>query len=156
MGIFLKTEKVKKEWTDYNGHMNVAYYTQIYDTSSEIFLKKFKMDESASKIEKRTTFSVEAYTIYNQEVKFGDEIDVKLLFLDRDKKRLLYKLAIFNRKEKYLSSTSEILNLYVDLKSRKVAEFEDGKKKIMDDYIRNNSSKFDTEKLILINKLKKI
>ena len=86
MGIFLKTEKVKKEWTDYNGHMNVAYYTQIYDTSSEIFLRKFKMDESASKIEKKTTFSVEAHTVYNQEGKFGDEIDVKLLFLDHDKK----------------------------------------------------------------------
>jgi len=155
MGIFLKTEKVRKEWTDYNGHMNVAYYTQIYDTSSEVFLKIFKMDESASKIEKKTTFSVEAHTIYNQEVKFGDEIDVQLLFLDHDKKRLLYKLGIFHKKEQYLSSTSEILNLYVDLSTRKVAEFEPEKVKIMDEYIRNNSPKFDTEKIILANKLKK-
>ena len=38
----------------------------------------------ASKIEKKTTFSVEAHTIYNQEIKFGDEVDVQLLFLDHD------------------------------------------------------------------------
>ena len=155
MSIFLKTEKVKKEWTDYNGHMNVAYYTHIFDTSSEIFLRKFKMDEIASKSEKKTTFSVESHTIYNREVRSGDEVDIELLFLDHDKKRLLYKLAIYNRKEKYLSSTSEILNLYVDLHLRKVAEFEPEKIKLMDDFKKNNSSKFNTEKLVLINKLKK-
>ena len=40
--MILKTEKVKKEWTDYNGHMNVAYYVLIFDESAEILLNKFK------------------------------------------------------------------------------------------------------------------
>ena len=43
MSIFLKTEKVKKEWTDYNGHLNVAYYVHIFDIASDIMLEKFKM-----------------------------------------------------------------------------------------------------------------
>ena len=153
--MILKTEKIIKEWTDYNGHMNVAYYTHIFDMSSEIFLKEFKMDEVASKSEKKTTFSVEAHTIYNREVRSGDEVDIELLFLDHDKKRLLYKLAIFNKKEKYLSSTSEILNLYVDLNLRKATEFEQEKMKIMDDYIKNNFFKFNSDELILTGKLKK-
>ena len=31
MNIHLKTEKIIKEWTDYNGHMNLAYYIHIFD-----------------------------------------------------------------------------------------------------------------------------
>ena len=31
MSIFLTKQKIKKEWTDYNGHMNVAYYVLIFD-----------------------------------------------------------------------------------------------------------------------------
>ena len=26
MSVFLTKQKIKKEWTDYNSHMNVAYY----------------------------------------------------------------------------------------------------------------------------------
>ena len=52
MSIFLKTEKVKKEWTDYNGHMNVAYYILIFDIASDIMLDKFKMGGEAAKKDK--------------------------------------------------------------------------------------------------------
>ncbi len=30
--IILPEQKVLKEWLDYNGHMNVAYYILIFDT----------------------------------------------------------------------------------------------------------------------------
>ena len=40
--MFLKSEKVKNEWTDYNGHMNVAYYILIFDQhGSEVLLTNF-------------------------------------------------------------------------------------------------------------------
>ena len=47
--MYLKTEKIKKEWTDYNGHMNVAYYIHIFDIASDIMLDKFKMGGKAAK-----------------------------------------------------------------------------------------------------------
>ena len=47
------------------------------------------------------------------------------------------------------------MSLYIDLNRRKVAEFEPKKIKIMDDFIKTNSSKFNTEKLVLLDKLKK-
>ena len=31
MSINLKSQKIIKEWTDYNNHMNVAYYNLIFD-----------------------------------------------------------------------------------------------------------------------------
>ena len=44
MSIFLTKQKIKKEWTDYNGHMNVAYYVLIFDQyGSEELMTLFKI-----------------------------------------------------------------------------------------------------------------
>ena len=42
MTLHISTEKIKKEWTDYNGHMNVAYYVLIFDlNAAELLMNKF-------------------------------------------------------------------------------------------------------------------
>ena len=101
MSIYLKTGRVKSEWTDYNGHMNLAFYIHLFDSSWEVLLEKFNIGENSAKIEKRTTFAVESHTTYDKELKVGDEVDLNLLFLDRDKKRLVYKLEMKHKQEKY-------------------------------------------------------
>ena len=132
MSIYLKTGKVIPEWTDYNGHMNLAFYIHLFDSAWEVMLEKFNIGEKSAKFEKRTTFAVESHTTYDMEVKVGDEVDLSLLFLDIDKKRLVYKLEMMHKKEKYLASTTEVCSLYVDLNTRKVAEFEDEKREIIE------------------------
>ena len=88
-------------------------------------------------------------------LKEGDEVDLNLIYFDHDKKRLQYKFEMIHKNKKYLASTIEILALYVDLEQRKVAEFEDEKTKIMDDFILKNRSKFTGNNLIFSDKLKK-
>ena len=108
MSIYLKTGKVLPEWTDYNGHMNLAFYIHLFDSSWEVLLEKFNIGENSAKNEKRTTFAVESHTTYDMEVKVGDEVDMNLIFFDFDKKRLVYKLEMIHNKEKYLASTTEV------------------------------------------------
>ena len=156
MSIFLKSQKIIKDWIDYNGHMNVAYYVLIFDQyGSEVLMTLFKMGEESAKNTKKSTMVVESHITYNQEVQEGDEVEVNLIFCDHDKKRILYKLEMVHSEKKYVASTIEVLSLYVDLNQRKVAEFEDEKVKIMDQYIKENSSKFNSENLKFSNKLKK-
>ena len=155
MSMILKTEKVIKEWTDYNGHMNLSYYILIFDNAAEVMLTKFKMGGDSAQNDKKSTFAVETHTTYDQEVKLGEEVDVHLTYLDHDKKRIHYRVSMFHKEKKYLAATTEVLSLYIDLNRRKVAEFETEKIKIMDDFIKTNSSKFNTEKLFILNKLKK-
>ena len=51
MSIFLTKQKIIKDWTDYNGHMNVAYYVLIFDQlGSEVLLTKFNMGEHSAKL----------------------------------------------------------------------------------------------------------
>ena len=136
--------------------MNVAYYVLIFDLfGAEILMNRFHMGEESAKTSKKSTMVVESHITYNQEVKEGDEVDVNLLFFDHDKKRLQYKLEMIHKEKKFLVSTIETLSLYVDLNQRKVAEFEDEKVKMMDQYIQENSSNFNSENLKFSGKLKK-
>ena len=153
--MLLTTQKIIKEWTDYNGHMNLSYYILVFDVGAEVILSKFKMGEQSAKAEKRSTMVVETHTTYNQEVKEGDEVDVFLSHFDHDKKRLHYKLEMYEKGKNVLSSTTEVLSLYIDLNLRKVTEFEDEKTKIMDEFINQNKSNFKSNNLHFSSKLKK-
>jgi len=154
--MFLKTEKVIKEWTDYNGHLNVAFYVHIFDIAADVMLDSFKMGGVSAKKDKKTTFVAEMYTAYKQEVRLGEEVETHLTYVEHDKKRIHYRLSMFHKEKKYLAATNEVLSLYVDLEKRKVIEFDPDRITFMDDCIKKNSDTFNIEKLIFLNKLKKI
>ena len=155
MSVLLTTKKIIKEWTDYNGHMNLSYYILVFDIGAEVILSKFKMGEHSAKTTKKSTMVVETHTTYNQEVKESDEVDVFISYFDHDNKRLLYKLEMYDKIKNTLSATTEILALYIDLNIRKVTEFEHEKIKIMDDFILTNKKNFNKEGLKFLNKIKK-
>lgn len=155
MSIHIANQIIKKEWTDYNNHMNMAYYVLVFDQIWEIILEKFKMGEQSAKTTNMSTMVVETHTTYNNEVKEGDEVEINLIFLDHDKKRLHFKMEMIEKSSKKLAATLEMLSLYVDLNQRKVAEFEQEKVKLMDDFINLNKSNFKNNDLVITGKLKK-
>ena len=155
MSVLLKTTKIINEWTDYNNHMNLSYYILVFDKAAEKMLSNFKMGEEAAINTKRSTMVVETHTTYNNEVKEGEEVDIYLSYCDHDKKRLHYKLEMYEKSKNVLSSTTEVLALYINLELRKVAEFEKEKIQIMNNFIEENKSKFKIDNLQFSNKLKK-
>ena len=155
MSVYLKTQKIIKEWVDYNNHLNMAYYILIFDQALEVMLEKFKMGADSAKNNYRSTMVVETNTKYIREVKEGDEVDIVLTFFDHDKKRLHLKLEIIEKETKKISATIEWLSLYVNLETRKVTEFENEKIEIMHDFINQNKNNFDNDNLKFSSKLKK-
>ena len=155
MSFHITNQIIKKEWTDYNKHMNVAYYVLVFDESWEVMLQKFKMGEDSAKNTGMSTMVVETYITYNNEVKEGEEVEVFLTYFDHDKKRLHYKLEMIEKSSKKLSATIELLSLYVDLKKRKVSEFEEEKINLMQSFINVNGKKFNKDDLKFLSKLKK-
>ena len=156
MPINLSTQKILKDWIDYNNHMNVSYYLLIFDKyGADILNDVFKMGEHSAKTTGKSTMIVESHITYNQEIQVNDQVEVNLLYFDHDKKRLQYKMEMVHKEKKYLASTIEVLALYVDLNTRKVSEFESDKIQIMDDYIKTNKQKFDDTNLKFSSKLKK-
>ena len=155
MSVHVSNEIIKSEWTDYNKHLNMAYYVLIFDKAWEVILEKFKMGEHSAKTSGMSTMVVETNTTYDSEVKEGDEVEIVLTFFDHDKKRLHFRLEMIEKKSKKLSSTIEMLSLHVDLNKRKVAEFDQQRTKIMDSFISENNAKFKNENLKFTGKLKK-
>ena len=155
MSFHITNQIIKKEWTDYNKHMNVAYYVLVFDESWEVMLQKFKMGEDSAKTTGMSTMVVETYITYDNEVKEGEEVEVFLTYFDHDKKRLHYKLEMIEKSSKKLSATIELLSLYVDLKKRKVSEFEEEKINLMQSFINANGKKFNKDHLKFLSKLKK-
>ena len=155
MSVHVSNVTIKSEWTDYNKHLNMAYYVLVFDQAWEILLEKFKMGETSAKTSGMSTMVVETNTTYDSEVKEGEEVEVTLTYFDHDKKRLHYKLEMIEKKSKKLSSTIEMLSLHVDLNKRKVAEFDEERTKLMDNFINENKAKFKSDNLKFTSKLKK-
>ena len=155
MSVHISDQTIKKEWIDYNNHMNMAYYVLVFDEVWEIILQKFKMGEISAKTSNMSTMVVETHTTYNSEVKLGDKVEINLTFFDHDKKRLHYKMEMIEKSSKKLSATLEMISLYIDLNHRKVAEFEQEKIEIMDEFIATNKKKFKVNNLVFAGKLKK-
>ena len=105
MSIHIANQIIKKEWTDYNNHMNMAYYVLVFDQIWEIILEKFKMGEQSAKTTNMSTMVVETHTTYNNEVKEGDEVEINLTFLDHDKKRLHFKMEMIEKSSKKIAAT---------------------------------------------------
>ena len=155
MSFHIANQIIKKEWTDYNNHMNMAYYVLVFDQIWEVILEKFKMGEQSAKTTNMSTMVVETHTTYNNEVKEGDEVEINLTFFDHDKKRLHFKMEMIEKSSEKLSATVVMLSLYIDLNKRKVVEFEDEKIKLMDDFMNLNKSIFKGNDLVITGKLKK-
>ena len=156
MSVFLSSQKIIKDWIDYNNHMNVSYYLLIFDKFGADTLNGiFKMGEHSAKTTGKSTMIVESNITYNQELKIDDEVDINLIYFDHDKKRLQYKMEMIHKEKKYLASTIEVLALYVDLNTRKVSEFETEKVNLMDAYIKKNQADFNNTDLKFSSKLKK-
>ena len=155
MSVYLSSQKVIKDWIDYNDHMNVAFYILIFDKyGSDTLNDLFLMGEDSAKETKKSTMIVESFITYNRELILNDEVDINCTYFNHDDKRLHYKMEIIHKEKKYLASTIEILALYVDLDKRKVADFEEEKIKIMDKFIKENKLKFDTDDLKFSSKIR--
>ena len=156
MSVYLSSQKVIKDWIDYNDHMNVSYYLLMFDKYGADTLNNiFQMGEHSAKTTKKSTMIVESHITYNRELRLNDEVDINCIYFNHDDKRLHYKMEMIHKEKKYLASTIEILALYVDLKKRKVSNFENEKIELMDAFIKKNKSNFDKEDLKFSSKLKK-
>ena len=114
MSIYLSSQKIIKEWIDYNNHMNVSYYLLIFDKYGADTLNNiFKMGEHSAKTTGKSTMIVESNITYNQELKVNDEVDINLIYFDHDKKRLQYKMEMIHKEKKYLRVTQELSLIHI-------------------------------------------
>jgi acyl-CoA thioester hydrolase len=114
--VISPTMKVLPEWIDYNDHLNVAYYTLIFDRSADTAVDILNLGEAYRRDENKTLVTAEAHITYVRELKLGAEVRATFRLLDADAKSLHVYQELYHA-DGWLSATQESILLHVDLAS---------------------------------------
>jgi acyl-CoA thioester hydrolase len=114
-------ETVRREWVDYNGHMNVAYYVLVFDHATDAVLDRVGLGEAYRQACNASVFVAEAHVTYEAEVRQGETVAVTSRILGADARRLILYHEMVRETDGALAATNEVLCLHVDLGSRRSA-----------------------------------
>jgi acyl-CoA thioester hydrolase len=113
---------IEKDWIDYNGHLNMAYYNVLFDRCSDDAFEVMGLGPNYARERKLTIYTAEVHVCYVQELHLGHKVTVTFQLLDHDEKRLRAYQEI-RHVDGWLAATSEQLALHVDMTGPKVAPF---------------------------------
>ena len=113
---------IEKEWIDYNGHLNMAYYHVLFDRGMDQALDTLDMGADYARGRQFTIYTTETHICYVRELHLGDRVTVSFQLLDHDDKRLRTYQEM-HHVDGWLAATAESLLLHVDMSGPKVAPF---------------------------------
>lgn len=113
--------RVRPEWVDYNGHMNVAYYVLIFDQATDAALDRFGLGEDYRRKTGCSVFVGEMRVRYLRELREGEAVEVMTRLLGSDEKRVLLFHEMRRPGDGRPAADTEVLCLHVDLGSRRTA-----------------------------------
>lgn len=116
---------VPLEWIDYNGHMNVAFYSKAFDESLDVVLEEYLgLGTTCVKERGFGPYVVQNHIHYIAELLEGERLAVEFQMIDSDAKRIHCFLRMLREgPEEVLVATSEQLLVNVDLATRRSAPY---------------------------------
>ena len=113
---------VKEDWIDYNGHMNMAYYVQCFEESSDFLLEHMDLGYRYAIEEQKGVFVIKCEINYRKEINLDENFIISLEELVCKGKKLIVGLKMFNENNETIADY-KILNLNVDLETKKSITF---------------------------------
>jgi acyl-CoA thioester hydrolase len=114
------------EWIDANDHMNLAYYTVLFDYATDALFDAIGIGRQYKDSTGNGTFVVETHNLYERELLLGDRVRVSAQILGMDGKRLHLAHEMFMVANGQRAATQELMYLHVNLSTRRVVPFPDG------------------------------
>jgi acyl-CoA thioester hydrolase len=115
--------QIEPQWIDYNGHLNMAYYNVMFDRAIDELWLQLGIGPGYMKARQGSTFTAECHVRYLREIHLGDPVQVSVLLLAADEKRLHTFEELRHATEGWLSATSENMTLHIDMASRRTGPF---------------------------------
>lgn len=116
--------RVRPEWVDHYGHMNLAYYLVAFDLATDALWPALGLGQSFRE-GGLGTFAVESWQGYRRELLLDAPLSAGSAVLDFDAKRLLVAHRLHHADEGWLAAENEVLFLCVNLQTRRVASWPD-------------------------------
>jgi acyl-CoA thioester hydrolase len=115
--------EVLPEWIDYNGHLNLAYYTVLFDYASDLLFETIGIGRTYKDATGHGTFVVETHNIYESELLVGEQVRVTSQIIAADDKRLHLAHEMYRLADDRRAATQELMFLSIDLGRRRVVPF---------------------------------
>lgn len=113
---------VEDGWTDYNGHLNMAYYHVLFDRALDVVLEPLGLGPQVAAADGVSVFTAQAQVHYLRELNAGDRVTVETRLIAQDAKRLHY-VQTMRHTDGWVAAVGENLLLHVDLATRRVVPF---------------------------------
>ncbi|MHA1127698.1 MAG: thioesterase family protein [Alphaproteobacteria bacterium] len=135
----LPARQVPAEWIDYNGHMNVAYYTMAFDQAMDVFLEhELGIGEAHAARVRQGPYALQANFQYLGEILEGESFTITVRLIDCDEKRMHLFVEMLNTNGD-LAATGEHLLMNVDLVARRSIPYPDWAQKRMSDMLASHA-----------------
>ena len=112
---------IEKDWIDYNGHLNMAYYNVLFDRAADELVTAAGLGADYVATRNLSYMTAEIHVCYVREIFLETPVAVLLRVLDVDDKRLHVFSELVHATDGWISATSEQMYLHVDLATRRVA-----------------------------------
>ena len=116
-------QAIEKDWIDYNGHLNMAYYNVLFDRCLDEAFDGLGIGPSYARDRRLTTYTAEIHVCYVRELHLDHKVVGTFQIIDHDDKRLRFYQELRHATEGWLAATSEQLALHVDMSGPKVVPF---------------------------------
>jgi acyl-CoA thioester hydrolase len=115
--------EVLPQWIDLNGHMNLAYYTVLFDYATDLLFETIGIGRQYKGATGHGTFVVETHNRYERELLVGERVQVASQILGADEKRIHLAHEMFRHADGARAATQELMFLSIDLTRRRVVPF---------------------------------
>src|ERR1700712_3845985 len=115
--------QIEPQWIDYNGHLNMAYHNVMFDRAIDELWLKLGIGPLYMKDRHGSTFTAECHVRYLREIHLGDPVQIAIILVGADDKRLHTFEELRHATEGWLSATSENMTIHIDMTARRTAPF---------------------------------
>jgi acyl-CoA thioesterase FadM len=116
---------VEPRYLDSMGHMNVAFYVDLFNRGVWTFFGRHGLDEAYLRASTRGMFALEESVRYLSELREGDALSVYTGVFEARHKTLRLGQYMVDERKQVLSATREVVAAHIDLSSRRSVAFEE-------------------------------
>jgi acyl-CoA thioester hydrolase len=114
---------VLPDWVDYNGHLRDAYYLLLFSLATDALMAQLGLDEAGRAATGHSLYTLECHLNFVQEVKLGQQVEVRTQILGHDQKRLHLNHSLHLLDEAPLLAASEQMLLNVATAAARATPF---------------------------------
>lgn len=118
--FFLHSERVRRAWIDYNGHMHEAYYVLVFANATDALYDHLGMGRAYREKRGFSIYTLESHVNYLKEVGVRVPLRVTTQVLAVDDKRMQVFHAMYSGETRDLLATTELMVLHVDTSGAEV------------------------------------